>query len=58
MNIHDRRATQKLEMKTVALKKRSEATKFLKFNNSISCRYFGISTLARSGVPPPTECPN
>jgi hypothetical protein len=32
MNIHDRRETQKLEKKTVALEKiRSEATKVLKF---------------------------
>jgi hypothetical protein len=46
MDIHDRRTTRKLEKKAVVLEKiRSEATKVLKFHISISCGYFGISTL-------------
>ena len=52
MDIHDRRTTRKLEKKAVVLEKiRSEATKVLKFHISISCGYFGISTLARPPFP-------
>jgi hypothetical protein len=60
MDIHDRRATRKLEKKAVALEKiRSEATKVLKFHIFISCGYFGISTLdshLASRMDAPRQC--